>query len=111
VTFPGVPTGAGVRFVEAVVALGGERRGMGVVGLTLEASVLDRSGYPGKGQPHEQPATPDQARRFDDPSRIPSGRVAASGDPCGWNMELRHFVNVTRIAERGLFDMAFLADG
>ncbi len=31
--------------------------------------------------------------------------------PPGGNMELRHFINVTKIAERGLFDMAFLADG
>lgn len=29
----------------------------------------------------------------------------------GGNMELRHFVRVTQAAERGLFDMAFLADG
>jgi len=31
-------------------------------------------------------------------------------DPAG-NMRLDHFVRVTRAAERGLFDMAFLADG
>ena len=29
----------------------------------------------------------------------------------GGNMELQHFVRVTQAAERGLFDMAFLADG
>ncbi|MEA2771785.1 MAG: hypothetical protein QOD93_4747 [Acetobacteraceae bacterium] len=31
--------------------------------------------------------------------------------PSGGNMELRHFVNMAQIAERGLFDMVFLADG
>ena len=31
--------------------------------------------------------------------------------PPGGNMDLRHYVNVTKIAERGLFDMVFLADG
>ena len=31
--------------------------------------------------------------------------------PAGGNMELQHFVRVTQAAERGLFDMAFLADG
>jgi alkanesulfonate monooxygenase len=31
--------------------------------------------------------------------------------PAGGNMELAHFVRVTQAAERGLFDMAFLADG
>jgi N-acetyl-S-(2-succino)cysteine monooxygenase len=31
--------------------------------------------------------------------------------PAGGNMELGHFVRVTQAAERGLFDMAFLADG
>jgi len=30
--------------------------------------------------------------------------------PAGGNMELAHFVRVTQAAERGLFDMAFLAD-
>ena len=29
----------------------------------------------------------------------------------GGNMELAHFVRTTQAAERGLFDMAFLADG
>jgi alkanesulfonate monooxygenase len=31
--------------------------------------------------------------------------------PPGGNMELRHFVEMAQIAERGLFDMVFLADG
>ncbi len=31
--------------------------------------------------------------------------------PPGGNMSLDHFINVTKIAERGLFDIAFLADG
>jgi alkanesulfonate monooxygenase len=31
--------------------------------------------------------------------------------PAGGNMELAHFIRVTQAAERGLFDMAFLADG
>ena len=31
--------------------------------------------------------------------------------PPGGNMELGHYINVTRTAERGLFDMVFLADG
>jgi alkanesulfonate monooxygenase len=31
--------------------------------------------------------------------------------PAGGNMQLRHFVDMARIAERGLFDMVFLADG
>ena len=31
--------------------------------------------------------------------------------PPGGNMELSHYVQVTQIAEQGLFDMAFLADG
>lgn len=31
--------------------------------------------------------------------------------PPGGNMELSHYVRVTQAAERGLFDMAFLADG
>ena len=31
--------------------------------------------------------------------------------PAGGNMELQHFIRVTQAAERGLFDMAFLADG
>ena len=31
--------------------------------------------------------------------------------PAGGNMELRHFVQMAQIAERGLFDMVFLADG
>ncbi len=31
--------------------------------------------------------------------------------PAGGNMELPHFIRVTQAAERGLFDMAFLADG
>ncbi len=31
--------------------------------------------------------------------------------PPGGNMELTHYVRVTQAAERGLFDMAFLADG
>jgi FMN-dependent oxidoreductase (nitrilotriacetate monooxygenase family) len=31
--------------------------------------------------------------------------------PPGGNMELRHFVDMVQIAERGLFDMVFLADG
>ncbi|MBV8169117.1 MAG: LLM class flavin-dependent oxidoreductase, partial [Alphaproteobacteria bacterium] len=31
--------------------------------------------------------------------------------PAGGNMQLRHFVEMAQIAERGLFDMVFLADG
>lgn len=31
--------------------------------------------------------------------------------PAAGNMELSHYVNVTKVAERGLFDMVFLADG
>jgi FMN-dependent oxidoreductase (nitrilotriacetate monooxygenase family) len=31
--------------------------------------------------------------------------------PAGGNMQLRHFINMAQIAERGLFDMVFLADG
>lgn len=31
--------------------------------------------------------------------------------PPGGNMSLKHFVNMAHIAERGLFDMVFLADG
>jgi len=31
--------------------------------------------------------------------------------PPGGNMDLQHFISVTKLAERGLFDIAFLADG
>jgi FMN-dependent oxidoreductase (nitrilotriacetate monooxygenase family) len=31
--------------------------------------------------------------------------------PAGGNMDLRHFIGMAEIAERGLFDMLFLADG